>query len=95
VIRTAAAITTHNVRRQPRRGNSIPPSVRSSITPATSSIGSTCAAVERRSEAKDVDVHPNTVRHRLERFKEITGRSLRETETLVELWWALQRRRLG
>jgi PucR C-terminal helix-turn-helix domain len=45
--------------------------------------------------AKDVDVHPNTVRHRLERFEEITGRSLRETETLVELWWALQRRRLG
>jgi DNA-binding PucR family transcriptional regulator len=31
----------------------------------------------------------------LERFEEITGRSLRETETLVELWWALQRRRLG
>jgi DNA-binding PucR family transcriptional regulator len=45
--------------------------------------------------AKDLDVHPNTVRHRLERFEEITGRSLRETETLVELWWALQRRRLG
>jgi hypothetical protein len=45
--------------------------------------------------AKDLDVHPNTVRHRLERLEEITGRSLRETETLVELWWALQRRRLG
>jgi hypothetical protein len=45
--------------------------------------------------AKDLDVHPNTVRHRLERFEEITGRSLRDTETLVELWWALQRRRLG
>jgi DNA-binding PucR family transcriptional regulator len=45
--------------------------------------------------AKDLDVHPNTVRHRLERFEEITGRSLRETETVVELWWALQRRRLG
>jgi hypothetical protein len=45
--------------------------------------------------AKDLDVHPNTVRQRLERFEEITGRSLRETETLVELWWALQRRRLG
>jgi PucR C-terminal helix-turn-helix domain len=45
--------------------------------------------------AKDLDVHRNTVRHRLERFEETTGRSLRETETLVELWWALQRRRLG
>jgi hypothetical protein len=30
-----------------------------------------------------------------ERLEEITGRSLRETETLVELWWALERRRLG
>jgi DNA-binding PucR family transcriptional regulator len=45
--------------------------------------------------ARDLDVHPNTVRHRLERFEEITGRSLRETETVVELWGALQRRRLG
>jgi hypothetical protein len=45
--------------------------------------------------AKDLGVHPNTVRQRLERFEETTGRSLRETETLVELWWALQRRRLG
>jgi DNA-binding PucR family transcriptional regulator len=45
--------------------------------------------------AKDLEVHPNTVRQRLERFEEITGRSLRETETLVELWWALQRRHLG
>ena len=45
--------------------------------------------------AKDLKVHPNTVRQRLERFEEITGRSLRETETLVELWWALQRRRFS
>jgi hypothetical protein len=45
--------------------------------------------------AKDLDVHPNIVRHRLERLEEITGRSLRDTETLVELWWAPQRRRLG
>jgi DNA-binding PucR family transcriptional regulator len=45
--------------------------------------------------AKDLDVHPNTVRHCLERFGGITDRSLRETETLVELWWALQRRRLS
>jgi hypothetical protein len=44
--------------------------------------------------AKDLDVHPNTVRHRLERFEDATQRPLRETETLVELWWALERRRL-
>jgi hypothetical protein len=42
--------------------------------------------------AKDLDVHPNTVRQRLDRFEEATGRSLRETETIVEVWWALQRR---
>jgi hypothetical protein len=45
--------------------------------------------------AKDLDVHPNTVRQRLDRFEEATGRSLRETETVVEVWWALQRRRLS
>jgi hypothetical protein len=45
--------------------------------------------------AKDLEVHPNTVRQRLDRFEEATGRSLRETETLAEVWWALNRRRLG
>jgi hypothetical protein len=45
--------------------------------------------------AKDLGVHANTVRHRLERFEQITGRSLRETETLVELYWALAHRRVG
>jgi hypothetical protein len=45
--------------------------------------------------AKNLDVHPNTVRQRLDRFEEATGRSLRETETVVEVWWALQRRRLS
>jgi hypothetical protein len=45
--------------------------------------------------AQDLHVHPNTVRQRLDRFGEATGRSLRETETVVEVWWALQRRRLG
>jgi DNA-binding PucR family transcriptional regulator len=44
--------------------------------------------------AKDLDVHPNTIRQRLARFEEVTGRSLRETETVVEVWWALQRSRL-
>jgi hypothetical protein len=43
--------------------------------------------------AQDLSVHPNTVRQRLERFEEATGRSLRETEAIVEVWWALQRRR--
>jgi DNA-binding PucR family transcriptional regulator len=45
--------------------------------------------------AKDLAVHPNTVRQRLDRFVEASGRSLRETETVVEVWWALHRRRLS
>jgi hypothetical protein len=45
--------------------------------------------------ARDLAVHPNTVRQRLERFEDATGRSLRETETVVEVWWALNRRRLS
>ncbi|MHB1786955.1 MAG: PucR family transcriptional regulator [Acidimicrobiales bacterium] len=40
-------------------------------------------------------VHPNTVRHRLHRFEEVTGADLRRTEDLVGVWWALQRRRLA
>ena len=45
--------------------------------------------------AAALDVHPNTVRHRLARFEEATGRFLRATETLVEFWWAAQRRRFN
>jgi hypothetical protein len=45
--------------------------------------------------AKDLQVPPNTVRQRLDRFGEAAGRSLRETETVVEVWWALERRRLS
>ena len=45
--------------------------------------------------AKDLAVHPNTVRQRLDRFEEATGRSLRETETVVEVWWAVHWRRLS
>jgi hypothetical protein len=44
--------------------------------------------------AAALGVHPNTVRKRLERFEERTGRSPRDSETAVELWWALQDRRL-
>lgn len=40
-------------------------------------------------------VHPNTVRHRLGRFEDVTGADLHRPEDLVGVWWALQRRRLG
>jgi len=44
--------------------------------------------------AKALFVHPNTLRHRLDRFQQLTGADLRTTENVLELWWALQRRRL-
>jgi hypothetical protein len=40
-------------------------------------------------------VHPNTLRHRLDRFQQVTGADLRRTQDLVELWWALERRRVA
>jgi hypothetical protein len=43
--------------------------------------------------ARALHVHPNTLRHRLRRFEETTGATLRKPSDLVELWWALERRR--
>jgi hypothetical protein len=44
--------------------------------------------------ARALHVHPNTLRHRLRRFEEATETPLRDPRHLVELWWALERRRL-
>ena len=44
--------------------------------------------------ARTLHVHPNTLRHRLRRFEEATGTSLRDPRVLVELWWVLERRDL-
>jgi DNA-binding PucR family transcriptional regulator len=44
--------------------------------------------------ARALIVHPNTLRHRLDRFQQVTGADLRRTEDVVEVWWALQRRRV-
>jgi DNA-binding PucR family transcriptional regulator len=44
--------------------------------------------------ARALHVHPNTLRHRLRRFEDATGTTLRDPRHLVELWWALERRRL-
>ncbi|WP_035731897.1 MULTISPECIES: PucR family transcriptional regulator [Frankia] len=38
--------------------------------------------------AEALHVHVNTLRYRLARFEELTGRSLDDTDTLVELSWA-------
>jgi DNA-binding PucR family transcriptional regulator len=45
--------------------------------------------------ARALHVHPNTLRHRLKRFEEATGATLRDPRDLVELWWALEHRRLA
>jgi hypothetical protein len=45
--------------------------------------------------ARVLHVHPNTLRHRLRRFEEATGTTLRDPRHLVELWWALEHRRLA
>jgi hypothetical protein len=45
--------------------------------------------------ARVLHLHPNTLRHRLRRFESATGATLRDPRTLVELWWALEHRRLS
>jgi hypothetical protein len=44
--------------------------------------------------AQALHVHANTLRHRLRRFEQATGANLRDPRVVVELWWALERRRL-
>jgi hypothetical protein len=44
--------------------------------------------------ARALFVHPNTLRHRLRRFEEATAADLRRASDVIELWWALERRRL-
>ena len=44
--------------------------------------------------ARVLHMHANTLRHRLRRFEEATGATLRDPRDLVELWWALEHRRL-
>lgn len=40
--------------------------------------------------ARELSVHENTVRYRLDRFQTLTGADLADTDTLVEIWWALE-----
>jgi hypothetical protein len=44
--------------------------------------------------ARSLFVHPNTLRHRLRRFEQVTGADLGRSEDLFRVWWALERRRL-
>lgn len=44
--------------------------------------------------ARELSIHPNTLRHRLARYEELTGFDLRSTQDLVATWTALQHRRI-
>jgi DNA-binding PucR family transcriptional regulator len=43
--------------------------------------------------AAELHTHVNTIRNRLARFEQLTGRDLHHTEDLVETWWVLHRAR--
>jgi DNA-binding PucR family transcriptional regulator len=45
--------------------------------------------------AKALIIHPNTLRHRIDRFQQLTGADLRRTEDVIEVWWALERRKVS
>lgn len=40
--------------------------------------------------AEVLNMHVNSLRHRLERYRELTGADLAETETVTEVWWSLE-----
>ena len=40
--------------------------------------------------AETLVLHPNTLRYRLRRFADLTGRTLESTEVVAELLWALE-----
>ncbi|WP_217562045.1 CdaR family transcriptional regulator [Streptomyces sp. GbtcB6] len=42
--------------------------------------------------AEEMVVHENTVRYRITRYETLTGVSLRDPSTVLQLWWALRRR---
>lgn len=44
----------------------------------------------RRNVLRVVSMHQNTLRYRLEQFASLTGADLAETETIIEVWWALE-----
>lgn len=45
--------------------------------------------VERTARA--LFVHPNTLRHRLDRFEEVTGARLEDMDDIFAVWWAIRR----
>ena len=45
--------------------------------------------------ARRLGIHPNTLKHRIRRFTEITSCDLDDVRTITEVWWALEARRLN
>jgi purine catabolism regulator len=39
--------------------------------------------------ARRLTIHPQTLRYRLKRVQEITGRDINSTQSISELWWAV------
>ncbi|WP_167837732.1 PucR family transcriptional regulator [Nocardia altamirensis] len=44
--------------------------------------------------AEQLHLHPNTVRYRITRFERLTETSLRDARSILEVWWALQYRKV-
>ncbi|WP_055524558.1 helix-turn-helix domain-containing protein [Streptomyces graminilatus] len=44
--------------------------------------------------ARELLIHPNTLRYRIKRYQELVGCDLHEPRCAIEVWWALQRVRL-
>jgi hypothetical protein len=44
--------------------------------------------------ARELFVHPNTLRYRISRFEELTGGNLRDPRCMFEVWWALEHARI-
>lgn len=40
--------------------------------------------------AEALNVHANTLRYRIEKFEELTGADLTDTESIIKVWWALE-----
>jgi hypothetical protein len=56
--------------------------------------GYLAAGMSVETAARELVVHQNTLRYRLKRVQELTGLDLRDTASVVEIWWALERRRV-
>lgn len=44
--------------------------------------------------ARQLSIHPNTLRHRIARYEKLTGLDLRSTQDMVATWTALEHRRI-